>query len=257
MSSQFSDFWNYQQYYKFSANTDHYKEQQHNYQQNFYQHGNNYYEQMPCIKQENNKSNVNINPYNEYQKYENLNLLQNCLQQGISSPPSTPNSRINPIDPKRQFDPSRDYNSHPHNFILDSPPKTPNSLSTKQETKPSSPEKPCDSPALRALLTRKDKKPVVFKNNQKDIYNNCYEKPNYYNSGFCEQNSFDSNDCKEVLSPPMAIADAVKSEIATSSLGSMQTDSEYGQHQSEIKMAIGDADIFPWMKTSKGNLYFY
>lgn len=274
MASQFSEFWNYQQYYRMNANPDNYKEQDQNYPSgsNFYQNGYPYYSHLPYVKEEKkysanhiqnspeSTSNLGYEGSQKYHKYGNQSLLQTCLENNISSPPNTPNSVIIPNEPKSkpQYNPARQYEfseiNIPQNYILDSPPKTPNSLT---EVKPPTPEKNCDSPALRALLTRQEKNPIdVYKNAQKEIYANYYEKANYFNSGFCEQNSYDSNDCKEVLSPPMAIADGVNSKNAASSLGSTRGD-EYNGQQNETKMAMADGDIYPWMKTGKGTYNFY
>lgn len=161
MASQFSEFWNYQQYYR---NGDYYKTHHQNYNpQNVYQN-NQYYNQMSYIKEEDNKKHNNLpscvesstnSAYEErlkYQKYENQSLLRNCLENNISSPPNTPNSGINPNETPNQFEsrPSYDYNeiNRSQNYILESPPKTPISSQLKPEVKPVSPEKHCDSPAL-------------------------------------------------------------------------------------------------------------
>lgn len=250
MASQFSEYWNYQQYYKTNSNTDYYRSHQSYSPQSY---NNQYYHPTPYIKEETITS-TNVGPP-KYPKYGSQNLLQSCLESNITSPPNTPVSGPNPNEDHlaHQYNPASPYNypeiNRPQNSILDSPPKTPISSSTNPEVPSISPEKPCDSPALRALLTRKDKK---SNDRCKNYYGDFYEKANYLNSGFCgERNSYVSDDLKAVSSPPMGNSD--NGENAKSSMGAESMGAEeYGQ-TNDVKMAIADIDVFPWMKTGKGN----
>lgn len=124
------------------------------------------------------------------------------------------------------------------------------------KNKPNEDSKSDDSPALRALLTRKDKTLSSFYQNREKELNNYYEKSNYFNVGFCSpQNSFDSNECKDLPSPPMGES---SENAASLSANAMVAAPECTTQQNlDGKMAINDnADIFPWMKTTKGSLDF-
>lgn len=258
-STQFGEFWSnpanyqfYQQYYK-SANvsSDYYKQNHQQYQQN---EPSGYYGGK-MVKMEAHSSCDN-EKYNTYQMF---------FDNSMTPPPSTPNS--GPVktefnsDLTYQYDPCR-YNPNPKdidNFLLESPPKTPCST-TKNDT----PEK-CDSPALRALLTRKgNAKPTSFyQNKEKEPFGTFYEKSNYYNSPFCAVASPPNNyeERKETEAPPMAMVDHVNSAERGQSAESLSVSNmvagnitEYSQQQQEgdSNMAVGDGEIFPWMKTTKG-----
>lgn len=271
MASEFNEFWNntnnyhlYQEYY----NRINFEQRLNLNEENSYRtHHQNTYQIQNIPYRNDNHMYYNQTPYIKSEEPSSCQLksLQSCLENPLSSPPSTPNSSTNrnecaPKYPYETFKPcSFNEINQPEELILESPPKTPSSSSTRQEIKPSSPKEANDSPALRALLTRKDKnKTNVYQNNQKEInFTNYYEKANYYSSSFCNspQNSYDSSECKEVTSPPMAARDGVNRESASSSQGAMvtETTTEYATtQQNVVKMAMREADIFPWMKCGKG-----
>lgn len=258
-SAHFSEFWNqnyqlYQQYYNRNStdnrtnHEDYYRpttNQSQQYTENYNQ-DQSYYPHRPFIKTE------EVPP-----SCQNLNFYQtpNYVENSMTPPPSNGAIKSNETDPnlkysfERQF-PYSESNQREIESFLESPPKTPSS--TKNDARSSDSPKDCDSPALRALLTRKDaKNSVNYYQKGKDSFSNFYEKSNYYNPSFCSP-GYEASECKDVGSP-MVMGEAAETEQSAASLnGSMAGTVNYSQN-SEGKMAMAESsDIFPWMKTNKG-----
>ncbi|GLV45216.1 hypothetical protein CBL_05317 [Carabus blaptoides fortunei] len=201
-------------------------------------------------------------------------ISQNYLDNSMTPPPTTPSSvaaSTTEINPRYAYESCRQYGYHMQpspetdNYVLESPPKTPYSVGNDLKS-PAPKEEYNDSPALRALLTRNEKKPNVpnyfIANPRKEVPvpQAYFEKADYFDGNFLDspRNGFESSDVK---TPPMIANEICDSErdvnavslptenmVANNLLGYSPTQQ---QQRTEVnKMAAENASVFPWMKTS-------
>lgn len=223
---------------------------------------------------------------NKYCMNQNMyQISQNFLDNAMTPPPTTPNSATavnNEVNPRYAYESCRQYgyqmNPSPEtdNYVLESPPKTPYSVGAGLKS-PTPKEEYNDSPALRALLTRNNKKPNIpnyfITNPRKEapIPQTYFEKADYFEGNFldAQRNGFESNEGK---TPPMITNETCDTErdvnaaslptenmVANSIVAYSPTQQPQQIEVNKMASPSENASVFPWMKTAGGNLtiYFY